>query len=88
MPAYPYICNECGHKWDAEFSTMAEHREARDTCEIECPKCHSHDVYRTFVEPLPIHYTSFGFFTTDDKPDKELRRRNAVKEKASEKKYY
>lgn len=88
MPTYPYKCNNCGNRWNEEFSTIQEYQKAKADNNIECPKCQSYDIFRCIEDIITVVYKDFGFYTTDNKADKEICRRNKEREKAKEKKYY
>lgn len=88
MPTYPYKCHSCTYEWDIDFPSIQKHQQAKADKTIACPNCKLTNVSRLIDEILPIQYKDFGFFTSDNKSDKELKRREKEKERAKEKKYY
>jgi predicted nucleic acid-binding Zn ribbon protein len=89
MPVYPYACEKCEVQWEEDFPTIQKHQEAKANDAIKCPKCKKSDKIFRVIDGFPsVQYTTFGFYATDSKADKELARREKEKEKAQEKKYY
>ncbi len=44
MPTYEFGCLKCGEKFDV-FATIAQKEEG---LQLECPRCHSHEVAQLF----------------------------------------
>jgi putative FmdB family regulatory protein len=62
MPTYDYICDDCGHEFEAYEPITADPRK-------ECPECH-HDALRRKIGPgAAILFKGSGFYQTDYRSD-------------------
>jgi len=59
MPTYDYVCQDCGHKFEA-FQSM------KDEALTECPSCHG-KVKRQFGGGAGIIFKGSGFYINDSK---------------------
>lgn len=60
MPTYEYVCNKCGHEFEA-FQSMKD--EPLDTC----PECHQRTVKRLIGGGAGLIFKGSGFYITDYK---------------------
>jgi len=58
MPTYDYICDECGHEFEAYESIMAPAR-------TECPQCRRPKLRRKIGPGAAILFKGSGFYQTD-----------------------
>src|SRR5580704_12160716 len=58
MPTYDYICDECGHEFEAFESIMAQSR-------TECPECKLPKLRRKIGPGAAILFKGSGFYQTD-----------------------
>jgi putative FmdB family regulatory protein len=58
MPTYDYICDECGHEFEAFESITAEPRQ-------ECPECTRPRLRRKIGPGAAILFKGSGFYQTD-----------------------
>ncbi|HZW32043.1 MAG TPA: FmdB family zinc ribbon protein [Isosphaeraceae bacterium] len=58
MPTYDYICDECGHEFDAYESITAAPR-------TECPECTRPRLRRKIGPGAAILFKGSGFYQTD-----------------------
>jgi len=58
MPTYDYICDDCGHEFEAYESIMAPPR-------TECPECHQPKLRRKIGPGAAILFKGSGFYQTD-----------------------
>jgi putative FmdB family regulatory protein len=58
MPTYDYICDECGHEFEAFESITAEPRK-------ECPECTRPRLRRKIGPGAAILFKGSGFYQTD-----------------------
>jgi putative FmdB family regulatory protein len=62
MPTYDYICDECGHEFEAYEPITAEPRK-------DCPEC-THSALRRKIGPgAAILFKGSGFYKTDYRSD-------------------
>jgi len=59
MPTYDYVCQECGHEFEA-FQSM------KDDPLTDCPSCHG-KVKRQFGGGAGIIFKGSGFYINDSK---------------------
>ena len=62
MPTYDYICDECGHEFEAYESIMVEPR-------TECPECKLPKLRRKIGPGAAILFKGSGFYQTDYRSD-------------------
>ena len=62
MPTYDYICDECGHEFEAYESIKAEPR-------TDCPKCQRPKLRRKIGPGAAILFKGSGFYQTDYRSD-------------------
>ncbi|MGP0066375.1 MAG: FmdB family zinc ribbon protein [Isosphaeraceae bacterium] len=62
MPTYDYICDECGHEFEAYESIMAQPR-------TECPECKQLKLRRKIGPGAAILFKGSGFYQTDYRSD-------------------
>jgi putative FmdB family regulatory protein len=74
MPTYDYICDECGHEFEAFESITAEPRK-------ECPECTRPRLRRKIGPGAAILFKGSGFYQTDYRS--ESYKKAAEAEKAS-----
>jgi putative FmdB family regulatory protein len=60
MPTYEYVCQKCGHEFEA-FQSM------RDDPLKECPKCHKKALKRLLGSGAGLIFKGSGFYITDYK---------------------
>src|SRR5215471_5553620 len=58
MPTYDYVCDECGHEFEAFESITAEPR-------TECPECERPRLRRKIGPGAAILFKGSGFYQTD-----------------------
>jgi putative FmdB family regulatory protein len=62
MPTYDYICDDCGHEFEAYESIMVDPRK-------DCPEC-KHPTLRRKIGPgAAILFKGSGFYQTDYRSD-------------------
>jgi putative FmdB family regulatory protein len=62
MPTYDYICDSCGHEFEAYESIMA-------SPQTECPACHEIKLRRKIGPGAAIIFKGSGFYQTDYRSD-------------------
>jgi putative FmdB family regulatory protein len=62
MPTYDYICDSCGHEFEAYESIMAPSR-------TECPECKLSKLRRKIGPGAAILFKGSGFYQTDYRSD-------------------
>ena len=62
MPTYDYICDSCGHEFEAYESIMAQSR-------TECPECKVPKLRRKIGPGAAILFKGSGFYQTDYRSD-------------------
>ncbi len=62
MPTYDYICDECGHEFEAYESIMVKPR-------TECPECKLPKLRRKIGPGAAILFKGSGFYQTDYRSD-------------------
>ena len=62
MPTYDYICDSCGHEFEAYESIMASPR-------TECPECKLPKLRRKIGPGAAILFKGSGFYQTDYRSD-------------------
>jgi putative FmdB family regulatory protein len=58
MPTYDYVCDECGHEFEAFESIMASPR-------TDCPECSRPKLRRKIGPGAAILFKGSGFYQTD-----------------------
>jgi len=58
MPTYDYICDSCGHEFEAFESIKAD-------SQTECPACHKPTLRRKIGGGAAILFKGSGFYQTD-----------------------
>jgi putative FmdB family regulatory protein len=58
MPTYDYICDDCGHEFEAYESIMADPRK-------DCPQCSRPGLRRKIGPGAAILFKGSGFYQTD-----------------------
>lgn len=58
MPTYDYICDSCGHEFEAFESIKADPQ-------TECPQCHEAKLRRKIGPGAAILFKGSGFYQTD-----------------------
>jgi putative FmdB family regulatory protein len=58
MPTYDYICDDCGHEFEAYESITAQPR-------ADCPECHHPKLRRKIGPGAAILFKGSGFYQTD-----------------------
>jgi putative FmdB family regulatory protein len=58
MPTYDYVCDECGHEFEAFESIMAPPRS-------DCPECNRPKLRRKIGPGAAILFKGSGFYQTD-----------------------
>src|SRR5438067_11528102 len=74
MPTYDYICDECGHEFEAYESIMAQPR-------TDCPECTRPTLRRKIGPGAAILFKGSGFYQTDYRS--ESYKKAAAAEKSS-----
>jgi len=68
MAKYDYKCLACQNAFTLEMS----YRDFDKTRKIiKCPKCQSNNYQRLITVAPPVKYNSLGFFTTDNRVNKD-----------------
>jgi putative FmdB family regulatory protein len=62
MPTYDYICDSCGHEFEAYESIMAPSR-------TDCPECKLPQLRRKIGPGAAILFKGSGFYQTDYRSD-------------------
>lgn len=62
MPTYDYICDQCGHEFEAFESIMADPQK-------HCPKCETDHLRRKIGPGAAILFKGSGFYITDYRSD-------------------
>jgi putative FmdB family regulatory protein len=62
MPTYDYICDSCGHEFEAYESIKAQSR-------TECPQCKLSTLRRKIGAGAAILFKGSGFYQTDYRSD-------------------
>jgi len=62
MPTYDYICDDCGHEFEAYESIMAQPR-------TDCPECKQAKLRRKIGPGAAILFKGSGFYQTDYRSD-------------------
>jgi putative FmdB family regulatory protein len=62
MPTYDYICDSCGHEFEAYESIMAQPRS-------DCPECKLPKLRRKIGPGAAILFKGSGFYQTDYRSD-------------------
>src|SRR5690242_20396264 len=62
MPTYDYICDQCGHEFEAYEPITAEPRK-------DCPECHNETLRRKIGPGAAILFKGSGFYQTDYRSD-------------------
>jgi putative FmdB family regulatory protein len=62
MPTYDYICDACGHEFEAYESIMASSR-------TDCPECKEPKLRRKIGPGAAILFKGSGFYQTDYRSD-------------------
>src|SRR3954471_10986989 len=62
MPTYDYICDSCGHEFEAFESIKAD-------AQTDCPQCHEAKLRRKIGPGAAILFKGSGFYQTDYRSD-------------------
>jgi putative FmdB family regulatory protein len=62
MPTYDYICDACGHEFEAFESIKAD-------SQVDCPTCHEPKLRRKIGGGGAIIFKGSGFYQTDYRSD-------------------
>ena len=62
MPTYDYICDDCGHEFEAYESIMVDPRK-------DCPECTHLSLRRKIGPGAAILFKGSGFYQTDYRSD-------------------
>lgn len=62
MPTYDYICDKCGHEFEAFESITADPQK-------HCPKCDTDNLRRKIGPGAAILFKGSGFYITDYRSD-------------------
>jgi len=62
MPTYDYVCDKCGHEFEAFESIMADPQK-------HCPKCETDNLRRKIGPGAAILFKGSGFYITDYRSD-------------------
>lgn len=62
MPTYDYICDDCGHEFEAYEPITADPRK-------DCPECHKETLRRKIGPGAAILFKGSGFYQTDYRSD-------------------
>ncbi len=62
MPTYDYICDQCGHEFEAFESITADPQK-------HCPKCETDNLRRKIGPGAAILFKGSGFYITDYRSD-------------------
>jgi putative FmdB family regulatory protein len=77
MPTYDYICDSCGHEYEAFESIKADPR-------ADCPACQANTLRRKIGAGAAILFKGSGFYQTDYRS--ESYRKSAAADKPAESK--
>jgi putative FmdB family regulatory protein len=72
MPTYDYICDACGHEFEAFESIKADPQ-------TECPSCHEAKLRRKIGAGAAILFKGSGFYQTDYRSESYKQRAAADK---------
>lgn len=72
MPTYDYVCDACGHEFEAFESIKADPQTV-------CPKCHVAKLRRKIGAGAAILFKGSGFYQTDYRSDSYKERAKADK---------
>jgi putative FmdB family regulatory protein len=72
MPTYDYICDACGHEFEAFESIKADPQ-------TECPECHEAKLRRKIGAGAAILFKGSGFYQTDYRSESYKQRAAADK---------
>jgi len=72
MPTYDYICDACGHEFEAFESIKADPQ-------TECPACHEAKLRRKIGAGAAILFKGSGFYQTDYRSESYKQRAKADK---------
>src|SRR5688572_28029322 len=72
MPTYDYICDACGHEFEAFESIKADPQ-------TECPQCHEARLRRKIGAGAAILFKGSGFYQTDYRSESYKQRAAADK---------
>jgi len=76
MPTYDYICDACGHEFEAFESIKAEPQRT-------CPACREHRLRRKIGPGAAILFKGSGFYQTDYRSESYKKRAEADKPASS-----
>jgi len=77
MPTYDYICDACGHEFEAFESIKADPQ-------TECPTCHEAKLRRKIGAGAAILFKGSGFYQTDYRSDSYKKGAQADKASSSD----
>ncbi|HEV3166629.1 MAG TPA: zinc ribbon domain-containing protein [Isosphaeraceae bacterium] len=72
MPTYDYICDACGHEFEAYESIKAD-------AQTVCPTCAEHKLRRKIGAGAAILFKGSGFYQTDYRSENYKKRAEADK---------
>jgi putative FmdB family regulatory protein len=72
MPTYDYICDGCGHEFEAFESIKSDPQKL-------CPECHTEKLRRKIGAGAAILFKGSGFYQTDYRSDSYKKRAEADK---------
>jgi putative FmdB family regulatory protein len=72
MPTYDYVCDACGHEFEAFESIKADPQ-------TDCPECHDPKLRRKIGAGAAILFKGSGFYQTDYRSDSYKKRAEADK---------
>src|SRR5436305_13502242 len=72
MPTYDYICDACGHEFEAFESIKAD-------AQTTCPACHEEKLRRKIGAGAAILFKGSGFYQTDYRSDSYKKKAEADK---------
>jgi putative FmdB family regulatory protein len=72
MPTYDYICDGCGHEFEAYESIKSDSQKT-------CPQCHEEKLRRKIGAGAAILFKGSGFYQTDYRSDSYKTRAEADK---------
>jgi putative FmdB family regulatory protein len=72
MPTYDYICDSCGHEFEAYESIMLKPR-------TDCPECKKSQLRRKIGPGAAILFKGSGFYQTDYRSDSYKKAEKAEK---------
>lgn len=76
MPTYDYICDACGHEFEAFESIKADPQ-------TDCPTCHEAKLRRKIGAGAAILFKGSGFYQTDYRSDSYKKGAQADKSSSS-----